>query len=331
MDDWIVTDYDREIFQRDLDSFVPQRVFDTHAHLYALDHFRDDDDTGLLHSGPRVVGVDVYDRLIDEVLPGRSVDALFFPFPRDKVDFEATNDFVAKEAAKRPRSSAQMLVSPTHDPEFVRQTVREKGFVGLKPYRVFSAKRPTVDSLIEDFLPEQLVRIAHEERLTITLHIVRDRALADPMNQETIRRYAETYPDMRLILAHAARGFNPHHTIEGIGALAGLSNVYFDTSAVADPGANEAIILTMGHRTLLFASDFPVTHNRGRPIALGDRQYWVRPEVLPERGRDGPLIRPTMVGIESLRALKVAAMSLRLTDSQIEDVFYNNAARLLDL
>ena len=331
MDDWIVTDYDREIFQRDLDSFVPRRLFDAHAHLYALDHFRDDDDTSTLQSGPRVVGVDVYDRLIDEVLPERSVDALFFAFPKDRIDFAAANDFVAKEAARRPRSRGQMLVSPAHDPEFVRQTVREKGFVGLKPYHVFSAKRPTADSMIEDFLPEQQVRIAHEEGLTITLHIVRDRALADPLNQETLRRYAETYPDMSLILAHAARGFNPHHTIEGIGALAGLSNVYFDTSAVADPGANEAIILKMGHCKLLFASDFPVTHNRGRPVTLGDQQYWVRPKDLPERGRHGQPTRPTMVGFESLRALKVAAMSLRLTDSQIEDVFYNNAARLLDL
>ena len=42
-------------------------------------------------------------------------------------------------------------------------------------------------------------------------------------------------------------------------------------------------------------------------------------------------VRPTLVGIESLRALKVAAIATRLTDSQIEDVFYNNAAALYDI
>ena len=216
-----------------------------------------------------MAGVDQFDTMMDEIMPGRSVDALFFPYPRVGVDFAATNEFLAKEAAQRPRSRAQMLIAPGDDPEFVREIVRTKGFVGLKPYQLFSTHTPTYESRIEDFLPEFHVRIAHEEGLTITLHIVRPRALADPLNQETLRRYAESYPDMRLILAHAARGFNPHHTIEGIGSLVGLTNVYFDSCAVADPGANEAIIQTMGHHTLLFASDFPVTHQRARPVALG--------------------------------------------------------------
>jgi hypothetical protein len=38
-----------------------------------------------------------------------------------------------------------------------------------------------------------------------------------------------------------------------------------------------------------------------------------------------------LVGHESLRTLQVAAMSLRLTDSQVEAIFHGNATRLLDL
>jgi glutamate-1-semialdehyde 2,1-aminomutase len=330
LQNWLVTDYDREIFERELDGFVPERVFDAHAHLYALDHFADVEGTGMLQSGAPVVGVDEYERGIDEILPGRTVDALFFPMPNASVDFDSTNAFTAKEVAKRPRSRAQMLIHPNHDPELIRETVRREGFVGLKPYRIFSPRRPTEDSTIEEFLPEEHVRVAHEERLTITLHIVKRRALADRENQDTLRRYAEKYPDMRLILAHSARGFNPHHTIEGIGALAGLPNIYFDTSATADPGANEAIVQTMGHHTLLFASDYPVTHQRGRPVAVGDDFVWLSPEKLPDGAERGQP-RPTMTGLESLRSLKVGLTSLRLTDSQIEDVFYNNAARLLDM
>ena len=99
---------------------------------------------------------------------------------------------------------------------------------------------------------------------------------------------------------------------------------------MADPGANEAIIQTMGHRTLLFASDFPVTHQRGRPVAVGDDYHWVFTMDLKSE-RWGGMARPTMVGIESLGARKIAAMTLKLTDSQIEDIFHNNATRLLNL
>jgi len=342
LNDWLITDYDREIFERDLENFVPPRVFDAHAHLYDIDHFDPSSDEKRLHSGPPIVSVDEYDNFNAEFMPGRSVDTLFFPMPTATVDIDATNEFTAKEVSKRAHSHGQMLISPAHDPEFVRETVRANGFVGLKPYHVFSSNIPTQDSAIEEFLTEQHVRVAHEERLTITLHIVRQRALADKQNQATIRRYATKYPDMRLILAHLARGFNPHHTIEGIVGLTGLSNVYFDTSATADPGASEAIVLSMGHNTLLFGSDFPISYQRGRPIALGDDFTWLRPQNLPiggGKGGDattayavsGGQPRQTINGIESLRSLKVGSMSLKLTDSQIEDIFYNNAARLLGI
>ena len=93
------------------------------------------------------------------------------------------------------------------------------------------------------------MRVAHELGLTITLHIVRDRALADPLNQATIKRYCQDFPNMRLILAHAARGFNPWHTIEGIDSLRGLSNVFFDTSAVTEAGAFRSHRRDYGTRT----------------------------------------------------------------------------------
>lgn len=99
---------------------------------------------------------------------------------------------------------------------------------------------------------------------------------------------------------------------------------------MADPGANEAIIQTTGHQTLLFASDFPVTHQRGRPVAVGDDYHWeFLKELKPEQW--GGMARPTMVGIESLGALKVAAVTFELTDSQIEDIFQNNTTPLLNL
>ena len=38
-EDWIVTDADRELFDRELESFVPPMIFDAHAHWYRADHF----------------------------------------------------------------------------------------------------------------------------------------------------------------------------------------------------------------------------------------------------------------------------------------------------
>ena len=40
-------------------------------------------------------------------------------------------------------------------------------------------------------------------------------------------------------------------------------------------------------------------------------------------------IKPVLIGLESLRAIKWACWSERLSDSQVEDIFWNNAAKLL--
>jgi len=328
--DWIVTDQDRALFDRELESFVPPVIFDAHAHWYRADHFQADTIPGLVKSGPAVAGGAAFDQAMSELTPGRTVEGLFFPFPHPGLDVDAANAFLADELRGRPGSRGQMVITPEHDPEFIRETVRRHGFVGLKCYHVYSPRRPTFESFIEEYLPEPQVRVAHEEGLSITLHMVRPRALSDPANQQALRRYCQTYPNMRMILAHAARGFNPHHTILGIDSLRGLDNVWFDTSAVTDSGAVEAIVRTLGHTRVLYGADFPVSHLRGRCVALGDSFFWISADNTDLNVPYAPLDL-ALVGHESLRMLKVAAMSLGLSDSQVEDIFHRNATRLFGL
>ena len=63
------------------------------------------------------------------------------------------------------------------------------------------ADEADVRGRIPAYLPEPLVKVAHEEGWFITLHMVKRRAVADPGNQHWIRHYCKTYPDMKLILA----------------------------------------------------------------------------------------------------------------------------------
>jgi hypothetical protein len=43
------------------------------------------------------------------------------------------------------------------------------------------------------------------------------------------------------------------------------------------------------------------------------------------------MLQPVLVGLESLRSLRLATHCLKLTDAQIEDIFYNNAAQLFPI
>ena len=324
--DWVVSDSDTELFRRELDSFVPHRIFDVHAHLYDLSQFSGDP-PAFLKSGPHSAGFDTFRSQMDLIHPGRTCDGLFFGFPHIAIDIDAANRFVTSEAIRSRVSRAQMLIRPTMSAEEVFTTVKRDRFSGLKCYHVYAADHPTFDAPISSYLPEDHVRVANELGLSITLHMVRARALADASNQETIRRYCMTYPNIRLILAHAARGFNPHHTIEGIDSLQGLDNVWFDTSAVCESAAFEAILRAFGPRRLMYGSDFPISHMRARCVGVGDSFLWISAENTRLDAGYGR-VQPIPIALESLRALRLACRDLK--DTGIEAIFYRNAAELYE-
>jgi glutamate-1-semialdehyde 2,1-aminomutase len=328
---WTYTEADGELVDRLIDPFLPDHIFDAHAHLFRLDHYAPGELPDHLRQAPPQLGLEAYHHYIEWLHPhGRTRGGLFFglAFTGRR---EENNAFVAAEVAADPYAFGQMIVAPDMDPEYIRQEVKRRKFVGLKCYHTMAkVEGPTWQAPIEVYLPEEHVRIAHEEGLSITLHMVRERALADPVNQATIRRYCQRYPNIRLILAHAARGFNPWHTIEGIHSLQGLANVWFDTAAVTEAGAFEAIVEVMGYERLLYGTDFHVSHLRGRCVAIGDSFHWIYADELALEERHTQL-RPVLIGIESLRSLILACHRLKLSDSQIEALFFGNAQQLWGL
>jgi glutamate-1-semialdehyde 2,1-aminomutase len=203
-------------------------------------------------------------------------------------------------------------------------------FAGFKPYHVYSRTQPTFQAPLSTFLPEWAWQMADERGLIITLHLVRDAALADPDNRRELRQFCSQYPNARLILAHAARGFHAPNTVNGISGLRGLENVWFDTSGICESAAFEAILREFGPRRLMWGSDFPVSEIRGRCVTVGDGFAWLDPDsVLWDK--TGPQGHPTLAGLESLRALKQATTALGLNAADLQDIYADNLKRLLGL
>ena len=323
--EYIPREEDREFYQRELASFIPDKVFDAHTHVWHPDH------NVFAGSFPPLVDYENYLRLMEDLYPGRVAKGLFIPTFRDPVNIPAANRWTGEQTAKDSNCRGHFFITPEDDPEWVRQEVKRLKLHGLKCYHTLARNAdPTWEAEIPDYLPESHIRVAHEEGWTITLHMVKARAAADPGNIHWIRHYCENYPDMQLILAHSARGFQPAHNLEGLPHLRGLDNLWFDTSANCEAMAHQAIIRIIGHDKLLYGGDLPVTHARGRSVSVEDSFLWL--------GNDSPhwrekhlQLKPVLTGLEHLRSLKWACWSERLTDTQVEDIFWNNAARLLGL
>lgn len=323
---WEVTDEDQEAFAADLASFVPGRVFDAHAHLWSAP---DDWGTEELAFGPDSAGLAQFRQQMAELLPGRTVGGIFFGSRFDGA-YDQGNKLVGAQIAGDPLAHGHLVVPPGLDPDELRERVRAAGCRGLKVYHTFVPRADHWEAGIADFLPEDYLRVCDAEGWSVTLHIVRSRALADPANQQWIAWAAGKYPNAKIILAHAGRGFNAYHTAAGVTALGGLRNVWYDAAAVTESLPFEAIIDVLGPDRLLWGSDYPVSHMRGRCVSIGDSFLWVDTSwvdfaSMAKHAR----IRPYLLIHESLRALKTAATATRLTDAQVEAIFWDNAQAML--
>ena len=326
---WTFTNLDARL-AAELEAFLPEKIFDAHTHIYRVAdlHVSKED---LFAQGPAEVGIGTWRDYTSKVIgESRLKGGFFLANPTADCDRVRVNEYLVEQLAAEPNCRGSVIITPDDDPKHIEELASLPEIAGFKPYHVFSRDKPTLNAEIPSFLPEWAWEIADAHGLTITLHMVKNLALADPVNQQVIRSMCLKYKNAHLILAHAARGFHAPNTGKGLRCLRGLENVWFDVAAVCEPAAVTAILNSFGPRRLLWGSDFPVTEMRGKAVTVGDGFLWLDEESV-DWSKMSIHNRPTLVHIESLRAMKEAFDKFPLDKSDVEEIFYHNAVRLLKI
>jgi hypothetical protein len=104
--------------------------------------------------------------------------------------------------------------------------------------------------------------------------------------------------------------------------------VWYDTSSVCESDSFDALFSSVGVARVMYGSDdIPVGIMRGKYVSFG--RAW---SFLSESNHSLALShcdgRMTFTRYEQLRAMRRAAIRLRLTGEQIENLFYSAAKRL---
>lgn len=305
------------------ENFLPRRVFDIHAHVSHPDFYQRCNLPALLSN----VKYDAACHRDDMALllgTGRVEGSLFFGFPSRDNDRPGVNGWLLSELRQPHRESHDrglVLAAPSDDRDEVERLLGSGHFSGIKPYHIYAGPADTTQANIQDFTPEWMWQACHQHKGILMLHLVKDAAVSDPNNRRALRELCEKYPDCRVVLAHVARAFN-YRTARGLKDVSMLPNVFVDTSAVTEAEAIRTAIEILGIERVLYGSDYPISHVRGRCVSTGLTFRWLYAD---EQSRNDM----TLVGIESLLCLREAAESLHLTAPEIERIFYHNAVELL--
>lgn len=325
-------DSDRKLIREQIDSFVPAEVFDAHTHFFHTRHFAEGKRPVFLDAD-RGYGRAEWHEALSRWLPGRRLEGLFFGFPSAANDRVGENEFVAGEVAKFGDNSPTRglaLVSPEDDPGRVRDLVRERGFVGLKPYRLYAPVADTTQARIVEFAPEWMWRLCDEIDGVLMLHIMRSQGIADEDNLAALHRLCREFPRCRLVLAHFARSFNYRNAREALHRIAPLDNVVVDTSAISEMEAMRCALDTLGPRRVLFGSDYMVSELRAKCFTMGDGFSWLYADAddLPAKALT-QFENFTLLGVESVLCLREAFEACGFNAADARDVFWNNAVRML--
>ncbi len=325
-----LTDADHKMIREACDDFVPDKVFDIHAHLFHSKNFATGKRPEFLKADTGY-GMKDFCEALGRWMPNRKVEGLFFGYPSPGNDRVSENDWVASQLDQHheQRLSRKLaLVSPEDGEEATRKLIQEREFNGIKPYRLYAPVDDTNQARIEEFAPPWMWQICHDIKGVMVLHIMRSEGIADPDNLETIERLCKEFPDCRLVLAHVARSFNYRNARTALRKIEALDNVVVDTSAVTEVEAMRVALDSLGPQRVLFGSDYMVSELRGKCFTMGDGFSWIYTDNLPS-----PAItafeNSALVGVESLLCLREAFDIGGFSSADAQDVFHDNALRLL--
>ena len=321
-------DCDREIWEEELDDFVPARILDAHIHFYWRSDFPGVPPEPVF----READLATLNRWAEVLYPGRRMQYLILGTPIPGIDVAKHVESVRSQIEGVPGIRHNRVVTPACKLDDIQRDMQHQQFIGLKPYRTFSVTGDIAECRIHDFLPHEQMEFANQHGLWVTMHLSRFHGCADRHNLDDLEEYTtRRYPNIKWLLAHCARSFTYWPIEQAVARLRDMPNIHYDTSAVTDVRPYVTLLTKEDSNRIFWGSDgVDAAFFHGYYAALGRawQHYDADQGGLKFPHCDG---RPILAVYEQLMSLKFAADIAQLSRDQIEGVFWRNAATALGM
>lgn len=336
-----VTPYDKEFYNEKLKDFLPDKFIDCHNHIWLKDFVTKHETASRACAWPEMVAKDnsVEDLMQTnlELFPGKEVIPVLYSHVNVCVDTAQSNKYV-KECSEKYSLPALYVARPEQSTEEIEKHVLDGGFCGLKVYLEFAPWYiPSNEIRIYDFLPHEQLALADKYGWVVQLHVARPKRLADPLNYVQILEIEQKYPNVQLIVAHLGRAYANEDIGNSLEYLKHSEKTIWDFTANTNQYVMEQVLNYFGPERFIYGSDFPIFRMKSRRVvengfyineipagSLGDVSADPHMREIPYPEAD----RITFFIYEEILSCKKAAEKLALTKKDIENIFYNNSAKI---
>jgi glutamate-1-semialdehyde 2,1-aminomutase len=326
MINWSFNSFDEKTV-KSLNDFLPDRVFDCHAHLYRLEDLHIPG-INLFSEGPKEVRIDAWrEHTGKQVGERRLKGGLFMTMPSRTADLRKANEFMV--SCLKAESGARGLISveiESQESEWSGYLANPQVF-GFKTYRMVP---PAGQAGFKRTLPEWVWQVSDQRGWVIMIHLAPAVKADDVSDLRAISEKCRQYPNTKVILSHLERRSHSLNPAAGLEALEGVNNVWFDTSTICEPTFLVEICKEFGPRKLVWGSDFPISEMRGKYVSMGNGKICLNSQSV-NLDKISSVVNPTLIGLESIIAIKAAAEQIGLNQADLEDIFCDNMMRLLGL
>lgn len=332
------TNFDKQVYAKELADFLPDKIVDAHVHLWTPEAKQNVARSSKVVSWPDLVAPDcTYEDLMasyDTMFPQKKVVPVIMTMPT--VDLSIGNSYVQEVSIKHRVPSLYCTRPETGEAEI--RNAMKTGFCGIKPYLNHAPDYiPRKEIRIFDFVTPQQFELMNELGGVVMLHISRDDRLADPLNIAQLMEIDRKYPNAKVIVAHIGRAYTPDSLGNAFDTLKDSKNLFFDFTATTYTPAIVECIKAVGTKRLMFGSDMPITKMRMYRII----ENGIYVNVVP-RGMYGDVSYDknmketdetdiTTFMYEELIAFKRAVEELKLTAQDVEDMMCNNAVNFFGM
>lgn len=247
-----------------LSAWMPDVVFDAHVHLGIPQVM------GQISPERRRVPLCTFTDLSlgqvrawhAQLFPSKRVSGMIaFPFPLYEVDMAGANRYLIEVMRAAPDVRGFLLAHPTDlTPTLAAWDAALAAgvrFCGVKPYFDLLGKS-VFDCSMSEFIPDALLHFMDERQLVLMLH-TSGNGMGDLSNQQFVRRVLESFPGVKVVLAHLGRYVQSDEFFRfADSGLLDHPGLYLEMSSVTVPAVYAR---TLEHPSirgrLLFGTDLP--------------------------------------------------------------------------
>jgi predicted TIM-barrel fold metal-dependent hydrolase len=334
---------DRRFYHERLRAFLPPAIVDLHTHVWQASDVPSEParDPRLVSWPSRVARENPIEHLLETyrlLLPDQRVTPLIFANLPGSDNLDRLNAY-ASASARRHDLPALIFSDPAWSGAELERRIEEGGFIGVKSYLSLApAYLPADEIRIYDFFPPHQLAVHDRRGWIVMLHLPRPSRLQDPVNLAQMLELEQRYPGLQLVIAHVGRAYCDSDVGRAFETLAASRRMLFDISANTNDRVFEQLLQCVGPGRVLFGSDLPITRMRMRRIARDGHYVNLVPrglygDVSGDKNMDevagAEAEQLTFFFYEEIDALRRAALRVGLTPEDIEDIFNNNALRLI--